>query len=320
MSFGYENILQKVGKTPLIKLNKVSQGLKANFYAKVEYFNPGGSVKDRVALYMIENAERKGLIKPGISTIVEATAGNTGAGLALAAAVKGYKMIFVLPDKMSEEKVSLLKAYGAETVIAPSNVPPDSPQSYNSVAERISKEIPNAWRPGQFINPDNPKAHYISTGPEIWEDTSGNIDVFVAGIGTGGTISGVGKYLKEKKKAVKIIGADPDGSILSGDKPKSYQVEGIGEDFYPDTYDKTIVDEFFRISDKESFSIARRLAREEGLLVGGSSGTAMAAAIKYAAKYGKKETIVVLFPDTGRNYLSKIFSDEWMKTNGFFGG
>ena len=312
-----DNILQAIGGTPLVRLNRVGAGLPAEFYAKVEYLNPGGSVKDRIALRMLEEAERAGLIKPGVTTIVEATAGNTGAGLALAAAVKGYKMVFVLPDKMSADKVSLLKAYGAETVITKTNVAPDSPESYNGVADRLAKEIPGAWRPGQFTNRENPKAHYLSTGPEIWEDTGGKVSVFVAGAGTTGTLSGTGRYLKDKNPGVRIVGADPEGSILSGDTPKSYKVEGIGEDFFPEIYDRSVVDEWFRVSDKESFALARRLAREEGLLVGGSSGTAMAAALRHAEKYRRKEIIVVLFPDTGRNYLSKVFSDDWMKENGF---
>ncbi len=313
----HDNILSAIGRTPLVRLNRVGTGLPAEFYAKVEYLNPGGSVKDRIALRMLEEAEKAGAIKPGVTTIVEATAGNTGAGLALAAAVKGYKMVFVLPDKMSADKVSLLKAYGAEVVITPTNVAPDSPESYNGVADKLAKEIPGAWRPGQFTNRENPRAHYLSTGPEIWEDTGGKVGVFVAGAGTTGTLSGTGRFLKDKNPGVRIVGADPEGSILSGDTPKSYKVEGIGEDFFPEIYDRSVVDEWFRVSDKESFALARRLAREEGLLVGGSSGTAMAAALRHAEKYRRKETIVVMFPDTGRNYLSKVFSDGWMKENGF---
>ncbi len=312
----YENVLDRIGETPLIKLSKLTQGLKANIFVKVEYFNPGGSSKDRIALAMIENAERKGLLKPG-GTIIEATAGNTGAGLALIAASKGYRCIFVLPDKMSEDKVNLLKAYGAEIVITPTSVAPDSPESYNGVADRLAREIPNSFRPGQFSNLDNPQAHYLSTGPEIWEDLEGKVDVFVAGMGTGGTISGTGRYLKEKNPNIQIIGADPEGSILSGDSPKSYKVEGIGEDFVPITFDRQVVDEFIRVSDTESFTITRRLAREEGLLVGGSSGTALAAALKYAQRVQEGTNIVVLLPDTGRNYLTKIFSDDWMFENGF---
>lgn len=312
----YENILDTIGHTPLVKLSKISEGLNVNIYGKVEYFNPGGSIKDRIALQMIKNAEADGLLKPG-GTIIEATAGNTGAGLALVAARRGYRCIFVLPDKMSEDKVSLLKAYGAEIVITPTSVPPDAPESYNGVADRLAREIPNSFRPGQFKNLKNPETHYHTTGPEIWEDLDEKVDVFVAGIGSGGTISGVGKYLKEKNPNVIVIGADPEGSILSGDSPKPWKVEGIGEDFIPITFDRRVVDEFVRASDSESFNMTRRLAREEGILAGGSSGTALAAAIKYAQRLPQGTNIVVLFPDTGRNYLTKIFSDDWMFENGF---
>lgn len=312
----YENVLDAIGHTPLIKLSKISKGLNVNLYAKVEYFNPGGSSKDRIALAMIEDAEKRGLLKEG-STIIEATAGNTGAGLAMVAASKGYRCIFVLPDKMSDDKINLLKAYGAEIVITPTSVAPDSPESYNGVADRLAREIPDSFRPGQFSNLKNPEAHYLSTGPEIWEDLESEIDVFVAGVGTGGTISGTGKYLKEKNPNITIIGADPEGSILSGDSPKSYKVEGIGEDFIPVTFDRQVVDEFIRVSDTESFETARRLAREEGILVGGSAGTAVAAALKYAQRLPAGKNIVVLLPDTGRNYLTKIFSDDWMYENGF---
>ncbi len=313
----YNNVLETIGKTPLIKLNKVTERLGVNIFAKVEYFNPAGSAKDRPALRMIEMAEKEGLLKEG-STIIEATAGNTGAGLALVAASKGYRCIFVLPDKMSEDKVNLLKAYGAEVVITPTSVAPDSPESYNGVADRLAREIPNSFRPSQFTNLNNPEAHYLSTGKEIWEDLEGQIDVFVASMGTCGTISGTGKYLKEQNPKLKVIGADPEGSILSGDSPKSYKVEGIGEDFIPATYYRQVVDEMVRVSDAESFLMTRRLAREEGLLVGGSSGTAVAAAVKYAQRVPKGSNIVVLLPDTGRNYLTKIFSDDWMFENGFF--
>lgn len=312
----YENILDTIGHTPLVKLSRISKELNVNIYGKVEFFNPGGSVKDRIALQMVKKAEEKGLLKPG-STIIEATAGNTGAGLALVAARRGYRCIFVLPDKMSEDKVNLLKAYGAEIVITPTSVPPDSPESYNGVADRLAREIPNSFRPGQFSNLENPETHYLTTGPEIWNDLDGKIDVFVAGIGSGGTISGVGKYLKEKNPNVKIIAADPEGSILSGDSPKPWKVEGIGEDFIPVTFDRRVVDEFVRASDAESFSFARKLAREEGILVGGSAGTALAAAVKYAQRLEAGKNIVVLLPDTGRNYLTKFFSDDWMFENGF---
>ena len=310
------SVLEAIGHTPLVRLQRVAAGLRPTILAKVEYLNPGGSIKDRIGLAMIEAAEREGLLRPG-GTIVEATAGNTGAGLALAAAVKGYRCVFVLPDKMSEEKVNLLKAYGAEIVITPTAVPPDSPESYNGVADRLAREIPNAFRPGQFTNPRNPRAHYETTGPEIWADTEGRVDVLVAGIGTGGTISGAGRYLKERQPGLIVVGADPEGSILSGDTPRSYKVEGIGEDFFPDTYDREIVDEMVRVSDAESFLTARRLAREEGLLVGGSSGTAVAAALRYAQRLDAGKVVVVILPDTGRNYLSKLHSDAWMQANGF---
>ncbi len=319
MSREFKNVLETIGGTPLIKLNRISKGIKSALYVKVEFFNPGGSVKDRIALSMIEAAEREGRLKPG-GTIIEATAGNTGIGLALVAAIKGYRTIFVMPDKMSQDKVDLLKAYGAEVVITPTTVPPDSPESYNGVAERLAREIPGAFRPNQFENPSNPLAHYLTTGPEIWEDSDGRIEVFVAGMGTGGTISGTAKYLKEKNQKIIIVGADPEGSILLGDSPRSYKVEGIGEDFIPKTFDRQAVDEMVRVSDKESFNLARRLAREEGLLVGGSTGTAVAAAIKYARRLAEPKYIVVLLPDTGRNYLTKIFSDPWMRGNGFWEG
>ena len=315
----YNNILQAVGRTPLVRLNRIAAGVTSPIYAKVESLNPGGSVKDRVGVAMVEAAEELGLLKPG-GTIVEATAGNTGVGLALTAAVKGYRLIVVLPDKMSAEKISLLRAYGAEVVITATNVPPDSPESYNGVADRLAREIPGAFRPDQFSNPNNPLAHYLTTGREIWEDSEGRVQVFVAGMGTGGTISGVARYLKEKNPAITIVGADPEGSILSGDAPHSFKVEGIGEDFIPKTFNRQIVDEMVRVSDKDSFNTARRLAREEGILAGGSSGTALAAALKYAQRLASPQEIVVLLPDTGRNYISKIYSDEWMTENGFWQG
>jgi cystathionine beta-synthase len=311
------SILDAVGKTPLVRLNRLGKGLKATLMAKVEYLNPGGSVKDRVAVRMIDEAEREGLLKPG-GVIVEATAGNTGVGLALVAAIRGYRCIFVLPDKMSEDKISLLRAYGAEVVITPTAVAPDSPESYNGVADRLAREIPGAYRPNQFANANNPLSHYQTTGPEIWEDSQGKIDVFVAGMGTGGTISGTGRYLKEKNPRIVVVGADPEGSILSGDTPHPFKVEGIGEDFIPRTFDRQVVDEMIRVSDRDSFNTARRLAREEGLLVGGSAGTALTAALRYAERLTAHANIVVLLPDTGRNYLTKIFSDRWMQENGFW--
>jgi cystathionine beta-synthase len=312
----HESVLEIIGRTPLIKLSKVVDGLPSTLLAKVECFNPGGSVKDRVALRMIEDAERRGLLQPG-STIIEATAGNTGAGLALVAAVKGYRCIFVLPDKMSEDKVNLLKAYGAEVVITPTSVSPDSPESYNGVADRLAREIPGAYRPNQFANPENPAAHRATTGPEIWQDTAGKVDVFAAGMGTGGTISGTGQYLKEQNPQVLIVGVDPAGSILSGDAPKSYKVEGVGEDFIPATFNRQAIDEMVRVTDAEAFAMTRRLAREEGLLAGGSAGMAVAGAVKFARRLPPGKLIVVLLPDTGRNYLGKIFSDAWMQRNNF---
>jgi cystathionine beta-synthase len=309
-----ETILQSVGHTPLVRLRRVSEGLKAAVYAKVESVNPGGSVKDRVAMSMVADAERRGWLRPG-GTIIEATAGNTGAGLALVAAVKGYRCIFVLPDKMSAEKIGLLRAYGAEVVITPTNVPPDSPDSYNGVADRLAREIPGAWRPNQFANLANPEVHFRTTGMEIWDQTEGRVSAFVAGVGTGGTISGVGRYLKDQNPDIRIIGADPEGSVLSGDKPAPWKVEGIGEDFVPKTLNSQLVDEWVRVSDAESFQTARALARREGLLVGGSSGTAVAAALRYARRLSGDQLVVALCADTGRNYMSKFYNDDWLAEN-----
>jgi cystathionine beta-synthase len=309
-----ETILDAVGHTPLVQLNRMTEGLQAKVAVKVESQNPGGSVKDRVALAMIAEAEQKGLLRAG-GTIIEATAGNTGVGLAMVAAVKGYRCIFVLPDKMSSEKISLLKAYGAEVVVTQTNVPPDSPESYNGVADRLSREIPGAWRPNQFTNLANPESHYRTTGPEIWEQTRGKITVFVAGVGTGGTVSGVGKYLKERNPNVKVVGADPDGSVLSGGTPKPWKVEGIGEDFVPKTFTSEYVDDWERVGDAESFHVARELARREGMLLGGSTGTNVAAALRYARRLGPGHLVVALGCDTGRNYLSKFFDDGWLAAN-----
>jgi cystathionine beta-synthase len=306
-----DTILQSVGRTPLIRLRRLASKVPPAVYVKLESLNPGGSVKDRVAIAMIAEAERRGWLRPG-GTIIEATAGNTGVGLAMVASVKGYRCIFVLPDKMSQEKISLLQAYGAETVITPTNVAPDSPDSYNGVADRLSREIPGAWRPNQFTNMSNPEIHYRTTGPEIWEQTEGRVTAFVAGVGTGGTLSGVARHLKERNPDIKIIGADPEGSVLSGGSPRPWKVEGIGEDFVPKTFNSQLVDDWVRISDAESFHIARALARREGMLVGGSSGTAVAAALRYARRLTKDDLVVALCPDTGRNYLSKFLDNRWL--------
>jgi cystathionine beta-synthase len=308
--------LDAIGHTPLVKLNKVTDGAECLVLAKVEYVNPGGSVKDRPAVAMLDAAEKAGLLKPG-GTIVEPTSGNTGSGLAMAAAIRGYRCILVMPDKMSKEKIDLLKAYGAEVVVTPSNVPSDSPESYYGVANRLSSEIPGAFQPNQFHNHHNPDAHYHTTGPEVWEQTRGTITHFVAGLGTGGTISGTARYLKEQNPNIHVIGADPEGSIYSGDTPRSYAVEGIGMNYLPETLDLKVIDEMVRVSDRESFLMARRITREEGLLVGGSSGTAAVAAVKLAKTLPKDAIVVVLFPDSGRGYMSKIFNDEWMIANGF---
>jgi len=309
------SVSEAVGHTPLLRLHQIGRDLPATILAKLELLNPGGSQKDRIALAMIAEAERRGDLRPG-GVIVEATAGNTGVGLAMAAATRGYRCIFAVPDKMSHEKVDLLRAYGAEVVWTPTAVAPDSPESYNGVADRIAREL-NGWRPGQFTNHANPAAHYASTGPEIWQDAAGRVDAFVAGVGTGGSLSGVARYLRERNPALRVVGADPAGSILSGDDPGSWIVEGIGEDFFPETFDAALVDEWVRVSDAESFSAARRLAREEGVLAGGSSGTALHAALVLAERMPRESVIVVLLPDTGRNYLSKFHSDEWMRDHGF---
>jgi cystathionine beta-synthase len=319
-----ENILHTVGNTPLVKLNKISKRCKPQIFLKVEYFNPGGSVKDRIGIEIIDDAERDGRLRPG-GTIVEATSGNTGVGLALVAAVKGYKCIFTIPDKMSSEKVQLLRAFGAEVIITPTAVPHESPESYTEVAKRIVRETPNSILANQFFNQKNPEAHYKNTGKEIWEQTGGQIDYFVAGVGTGGTISGVGKYLKEKNPKIKNIIADPTGSILKDyhdtkkipETFKPYKVEGIGSDWIPGTLHLEYVDEIIEVMDKESFLLGRRLAREEGIFAGGSAGTALAAALRVAERLDENHVIVVLIPDTGERYLSKMYNDNWMREHGF---
>jgi len=312
-----DSVVELIGNTPLVRLHRVTEGIAATVLAKVEYFNPGGSVKDRIALRMIEDAERAGLLRPG-GTIVEPTSGNTGVGLALVAQQRGYRCIFVCPDKVSEDKRNVLRAYGAEVVVCPTNVAPEDPRSYYRVSDRLAAEIPGAFKPNQYSNPANPRSHYETTGPEIWEQTEGRITHFVAGIGTGGTISGIGRYLKEVSGGrVRVIGADPEGSVYSGGTGRPYLVEGVGEDFWPDTYDRTICDEIIEVSDKDSFALTRRLAREEGLLVGGSCGLAVAAALQVARRASESDVIVVLLPDGGRGYLSKIFNDEWMARYGF---
>ena len=312
----YENIIDAVGKTPLIRLGRIErgEGIDARVLAKVEYLNPGGSVKDRPAVKMLEVAEKEGLLKPG-GTVVEPTSGNTGAGLALAAAVKGYRCICVMPEKASKEKQDLLKALGAEVVVTPS-LPPEDPESYYAVAERLAREIPGSFKPGQYENPANPLAHYETTGPEVWEQTHGRITHFVAGMGTCGTITGTGRYLKERNPEVKVVGADPEGSIFSDPKNvHNYAVEGVGEDFYPGNYDPEVVDEVIQVDDRESFLMTRQLMREEGLFVGGSCGMAVVAAVRAAKGLSSDAVVVVLLPDTGRNYVSKVFDDEWILEN-----
>ncbi|RKT52554.1 cystathionine beta-synthase [Saccharothrix australiensis] len=312
-----ESVVDLVGNTPLVKLNAVAEGLRPLVLAKVEYLNPGGSVKDRIALRMVEAAERSGELKPG-GTIVEPTSGNTGVGLALVAQRKGYRCVFVCPDKVSVDKRNVLKAYGAEVVVCPTAVPPEHPDSYYNVSDRLVAEIPGAWKPNQYANPENPASHYHGTGPELWRQTEGRITHFVAGVGTGGTISGTGRYLKEVSGGrVRVIGADPEGSVYSGGSGRPYLVEGVGEDFWPDAYDRDVCDEIVAVSDKDSFDLTRRLAREEGLLVGGSCGMAAAAALRIAERCGPDDVVVVLLPDGGRGYLSSVFNDKWMAQYGF---
>jgi cystathionine beta-synthase len=317
------NILEAIGRTPLVRLNRIAQGLKPQIYVKADYINPGGSVKDRIGVTMIDDAEKRGLLKPG-GTIIEGTSGNTGMGLALVAAVRGYKMVFTITDKQSKEKVDLLKALGAEVIVCPTAVEPDDPRSYYSVAKKLAREIPNSFYPNQYDNSMNPQAHYQTTGPEIWEDSEGKITHFVCGMGTGGTISGVGKYLKEKKPAIKIIGVDPEGSLYydfhkTGQvtRARTYVVEGIGEDFFPTTMDLKILDDVLQVNDEECFVVARRLVKQEGLFTGGSGGGCISATLKLARALAEKDFVVAFLPDTGMRYLSKVYNDEWMRERGY---
>ena len=311
------SVVDLVGNTPLVKLGPLARDVAPLVLAKIEYVNPGGSVKDRIALKMITAAEESGELKPG-GTIVEPTSGNTGVGLALVAQQRGYHCVFVCPDKVSEDKRNVLRAYGAEVVVCPTAVAPEDPNSYYTVSDRLVRETPGAWKPNQYANPQNPASHYETTGPEIWNDTDGRVTHFVTGVGTGGTISGTGRYLKDVSGGrVQVIGADPEGSVYSGGTGRPYLVEGVGEDFWPDAYDRTVTDEIIAVSDAESFAVTRRLAREEGLLVGGSCGMAVAAALRLAGRLTADDVVVVILPDGGRGYLSKIFSDGWMASYGF---
>jgi len=320
----HDNILQVIGNTPMVRLNRIGRGLRPTLLAKLEYLNPGGSVKDRIGTAMLEAAEKNGLLKPG-GTVIEGTSGNTGMGLALAAAIKGYQCIFTMPDKMSQEKINALRALGAEVIVTPTQVDHHDPRSYHSVALRLSKEIPNSYFPNQYENPANANAHYASTGPEIWEQTEGRVTHVVIGVGTGGTITGVARYLKEKNRAIRIIGADPEGSIFAEmfrtglrPQPQPYKVEGIGQDEKPANVDFSVIDEIHAVSDKDSFLRTRALARTEGIFAGGSSGTAVHVAMKISEELDEQSIVVTIIPDSGARYLSKIYNDNWMKENQFF--
>lgn len=323
----YDSILDTIGNTPLVRLQNIGRNLACSLYAKIEFFNPGGSVKDRIALNIIEEAEKSGHLKPG-GTVVESTSGNTGLGLAIVCALKGYKSVFVMPDKMSHEKIQLLRAFGGKVIITPTSVSPEDPRSYYSVAKKVVEDTPNAYLANQYHNPENPRSHYESTGPEIWNQTQGKVTDVVVGLGTGGTISGAGKFLKQQNPDINMVGVDATGSILleiwkndgkipKGVEAKTYKVEGIGEDFLPSATDLSVIDEIIRVTDKESFMMTRRLVNEEGIFAGGSSGSAVSAALRYAKDLPEDRIVVVILPDNGSRYLSKVFDDKWMRENGY---